>query len=64
MKLGKSAAETYDVLKTFYGDACLSRTLVLEWFKGFKEGREEIGDDQRPSRPSTSKTDCIIEKFG
>jgi len=33
----------------------------LEWFK---EGREEIGDDQRPGRPSTSKTDGNIEKVG
>ena len=27
----------------------------FEWFKKFKEGREEIGDDQRPGRPSTLK---------
>ena len=40
---------------------CLSLTQVLEWFK---EGREEIGDDQRPGRPSTSKTDGNIEKVG
>ena len=33
----------------------------MEWFK---EGREEIGDDQRPGRPSTSKTDGNIEKVG
>ena len=54
-KLGKSATETYDMLKKVYGDECLSRTQVFEWFKRFKEGREEIGDDQRPSRPSASK---------
>ena len=30
----------------------------------FKEGREEIGDDQHPSRPSTSKTDANIGKVG
>ena len=46
MKLGKSATETYDLLKKVYGDECLSRTQVFEWFKGFKEGREEIGDDE------------------
>jgi len=37
--------------------------LVLNLFR-FKEGREEIGDDQRPGRPSTSKTDANTEKFG
>ena len=64
LKLGKSTTETYDLLKKVYGDECLSRTQVFEWFKRFKEGREEIGDDQHPSRPSTSKTDANIEKVG
>ena len=53
VKLGKSATETYDLLKKVYGDECLFRTQVFECFKRFKEGREEIGDDQRPGRPST-----------
>jgi len=64
VKLGKSATETYDLLKKVYGDECLSRTQDFEWFKRFKEGREEIGDDQRPGHPSTSKTDANIEKVG
>jgi len=64
VKLGKSATETYDLLKKIYGDECLSRTQVFEWFKRWKEGRKEIGDNQRPGRPSTSKTDANIEKFG
>ena len=60
----ENLTETYDLLKIVYGDECLSRTQVFEWFKRFKEGREEIGDDQRPGRPSTSKTDANTEKFG
>jgi len=64
VKLGKSATETYDLLKKAYGNECLSHTQVFEWFKRFKEGREKIGDDQRPGRPSTSKTDANIEKVG
>ena len=43
VKLGKSATETYRLLKKVYGDECLSRTQVFEWFKWFKDGREEIG---------------------
>ena len=50
--------------RKFYGDECLSRIQVFEWFKRFKERREEIGNDQRPGRPSTSKTEAIIEKIG
>ena len=53
VKLGNSATETYDLLKRVYGDECLSRTQVFEWFKRFKEGSEEIGDDQRSGYPST-----------
>ena len=61
VKLGKSATGTYDLLKKVYDDECLSRTQVFEWFERFKEGREEIGDNQRPGHPSTSKTDTNIE---
>ena len=32
VKLGKSATETYDLLKKVYGDKCLSHTQVFEWF--------------------------------
>jgi hypothetical protein len=56
VKLGKSATQTYDLLNKIYGDECLTGTQVFEWFKRFIEGREEIGDDQRPGRLSTSKT--------
>ena len=42
----------------------LSHTKVYEWCKRFKDGREDIGDDQRPGRPSTSETDANYEKVG
>jgi len=64
VKLGKSATEMYDLLKKVYGDECLSCTQVFKWFKRFKEGREEIRDNQRPGCPSTSKTDADIKKVG
>jgi hypothetical protein len=61
VKLEKSATEMYNLLKKVYGDECLSCTQVFEWFKRFKEGREEMGDDQCPGHPSTSKTDANVE---
>ena len=64
VKLGKSATETHNLLKKVYDDECLSCTQVFEWFKRFKEGREEIGDDQRPGCSSTSKTDTNIKTVG
>jgi len=64
VKLGKTRYRNIQLLTKVYGDECLSRTQVFEWFKSFKEGWEEIRDDKRPSRPSTSKTDANIEKVG
>ena len=55
-KLGKSATETYNLLTEVYGDQCLFRTQVFEWFKKFMEGREDIGNDPKSGRPSTAKT--------
>ena len=52
------------MLKKVNGDECLAGTQVFEWFKRFKEGREETGDDQRPGCPSTSKWYANIEKVG
>ena len=31
------------------------------WYNRFKEGREDVNDDARPGRPSTSTTDENIE---
>jgi hypothetical protein len=49
-KLGKSAAETYNLSTEVYGDHCLSRMQVFKWFKKFKEGREYVGDDPKSGR--------------
>ncbi|KAJ8946752.1 hypothetical protein NQ318_002582 [Aromia moschata] len=51
------------MLKEVYGNECLSRTQVFEWFKRFKEGRETTEDDPRLGQPSMSKTDENIEKI-
>ncbi|EGI66262.1 FLJ37770-like protein [Acromyrmex echinatior] len=42
----------------------LSRARVFEWFKRFQDSREDVEDDSRPGRPSTSKTDDNIETIG
>ncbi|KAJ8958283.1 hypothetical protein NQ318_017429 [Aromia moschata] len=47
-----------------YGNECLSRRQVFEWFKQFKEGRETTEDGPRPGRPTMSKTDNNIENIG
>ena len=38
-------------MKKVYGDDCLSRSRIHEWFKRFQEGREALEDDERSGRP-------------
>ncbi|UYV77698.1 hypothetical protein LAZ67_15001971 [Cordylochernes scorpioides] len=55
-------AENFWMLKTAYGDAVMSRRRVFEWYKRFKEGREETADNERSGRPSTSTTPEKVDK--
>lgn len=50
-KLGKTFTETHQMMQQAYGNDCLSRTQVHEWYTRFKSGREELADDERPGRP-------------
>jgi transposase len=63
VKLGKTPTETYEILQSVYDDEALSHSsvLVFEWFKRFKDGREDLQDDPRSGRPSTSQnSDTIV----
>lgn len=62
VKNGKSATETLQMLQIAYGDDCLSRTQVFEWHRRFKEGREDVNDDEHPGRPCDAITEENIEK--
>ncbi|XP_057652741.1 protein GVQW3-like [Diorhabda carinulata] len=54
VKLGKSATETFDMIKQAYPDVALARSGVFRWHQAFLEGREEVADEDRAGRPSTS----------
>jgi len=41
-KEGESASNVYIRLQNVYGEHCMSRTRVFEWFKRFKTGRTSI----------------------
>ena len=62
VKLGKTPTETLDLLKAVFGEQAMSRTRVFEWHKRFSTGREDVDDDPRPERPSTSRIEANIEK--
>jgi len=61
-KLGKSASETLQLLKEAYGAAAMKKTMVFEWHKRFKAGRDDVKDDERSGRPRTRRTDENVEK--
>jgi transposase len=48
-------------LQQVYGDTALKKSTVYDWFSQFKNG-QEMEDDQRSGRPSTSRTAEMIEK--
>jgi len=62
VKLGESATVTYEKLQRAYGEHSLSSAQVIRWHKSFLEGREQVEDEPRAGRPSTSKTDNNVER--
>ena len=59
VKLGESAAVTYEKLQRAYEE---SRAQVFRWHKSFLEGREQVEDEPHVGRPSTSKMDDNVER--
>jgi hypothetical protein len=62
VKLGESATVTYEKFQRAYGEHSLSRAQMFRWHKSFLEGREQVEDESRAGRPSTSKTDDNVER--
>ena len=50
-RTASSFIEIHEMMKKVYGDDCLSRSRIHEWFKRFQEGREALQDDERSGRP-------------
>jgi len=62
VKLKKTFTQTQDMLKEAFGDDVMSRTQIYEWYKAFREGRENAEDEPRSGRPSTARTDENIDR--
>ena len=61
-RLGKTGAETYEMLHAAFGDSCRSRSKTFEWYSRFNSGRRSFEDDPRPGRPSTSHTEETVAR--
>ena len=60
-KLGKTATECYEMLKTAFGEQAMGRSQTFQWFSRLKAGRIST-DDERSGRPVSSSTQEMIEK--
>ena len=63
VKLGKNAAETFEMIKTAYGETFMSRATVFRWHKKFQEGREEVRDEERSGRERDVRTPDLVDKI-
>jgi hypothetical protein len=57
VKLQKSPRERLQMLKTVYSESTTSNNNVFVWYKRFREGREDVNDDERQGAPVTKRTD-------
>ncbi|UYV65275.1 hypothetical protein LAZ67_3003775, partial [Cordylochernes scorpioides] len=55
-------ADAFRMLTVAYGEATLDRSNVYRWYKMFLEGREDVNEEERAGRPSTSTTDEKINE--
>ena len=56
VKYKKSQTECFKLLNEVYGDDVMSTTRVFERYKCFESGRDEVEDDPRSGRPSTTNS--------
>jgi hypothetical protein len=61
VRTGKTGTETSQLMKEACGDNALSSTRVFEWCARFRDGRENLEDDDRIGRPTAVRTPDMIE---
>ena len=61
-QLGKTSSETIQMMQKSFGNECMSKTRIKEWYNSFKGGRTSVNSDSRSGRPSTTKALDNIER--
>ena len=60
--LRKTGTETLEMLRQVYAKEALSSVQVFRWHKAFKNGRENVDDEQRSGHPSTTISDQNVQR--
>ena len=55
VQLGKTSSETIQMMQKAFGNECMSKTRIKEWYNRFKGIRTSVDSDSRSGRPSTTK---------
>ena len=55
VQLDKTPSEALTLLQQVYGEDAMSCSRVFEWHKQFKEGHEDLKNNAKSGRPSTSR---------
>ncbi len=59
-KLDWKPGKIIEALQQVYGDSSPSKSVVYDWIKRFKDGRDDLKDDPREGRPSTAKNERTV----
>ena len=62
-KLGKTATECYEMLKTAFRKQAMGLSKTFQWFSQFKAGRTSIDGDERSGRLVSSSTPEMIDRM-
>ena len=63
VRLGKTGNKTSEMLKQAFGNSCMSRCRIFEWFGRFDNGRTSTANDNRSGRASTATTPSKVEQL-
>ena len=58
----KTSSETIQMTQKVFGNECMIKTRIKEWYNRFKGGHTSVDSDSRSGRPSTTKTLDNIER--
>ena len=55
----KTRQETFEMLKTAFGNNAMKKTALYKWYSKFERGDNSVTDEPRPDRPSSISTKKI-----